>query len=80
MISPKYEGHRSPAGHLLLPNETCCTGIELHLIEFLTRGVPWELPKKTHTVTKKVGCYPKALRAKPTSDDHIFTSRRAWRS
>lgn len=38
-------GGRAPIGHLLSPNEVSSAEIELHLIERLAKGVPWETLK-----------------------------------
>lgn len=42
----KYFGDtdRDPTVHLLTPNEPSSTTIGLHLIEFLVKGILWELP------------------------------------
>ena len=38
------EENRAPTGYLLLPNEASSTGIGLHLIELLAKGISWESP------------------------------------
>ena len=60
----KIWGTQIPADHLCSSNATCCTGIGLHLIVLLSKGMQCELPK-THIVAKMVGCYPKTQTAKP---------------
>ena len=49
---PKNGGDRIPTGHLLSPNETSSTGIGLHLVEMLVKGVFWESPNNPD------GCSP----------------------
>jgi hypothetical protein len=37
-----------PSWSSLFSNETSCSGIGLHLIEFFSKGVQWELPNNPH--------------------------------
>lgn len=39
MKLPNNEENRVPTGHLMSPKEAFNTGIDLHLIELLTKGV-----------------------------------------
>lgn len=58
MTSPNKGRDRAPTSRLLLLNEAYRTGNELHLIELLVKGVPWEPPKKTQAVAKTIDCSP----------------------
>ena len=44
MKSSNNGGDSTLTGHFLSPNEASSTGNELHLIELLVKGVPWEPP------------------------------------
>ena len=53
MKLPNNEGDRGLSGHHLSPNEAFSTGNELHLIELLSKEVPWE-PLKTLMVLPRI--------------------------
>ena len=58
MKSPSNEGDGTPNEHLLSPNDASnSTGIGLHLIELLAKGVPW-VPLNNLTFVKIIGYCP----------------------
>lgn len=68
---PHKKEDRVPAGYLSSPNEVFSTGNQLHLIEFLAKGVVRE-PTKQHCRLPRlfIGCSPKGL----IVEDNTYTS------
>ena len=50
------EGERASTRHLLSPNEFSTTGIGLHLIKLLAKGIQKENPQVDQVVAKTKGC------------------------
>ena len=56
MKQPNNHGDRATAEYFLYPNETSCTGNELHIIELLTKGSHWD-QQTTQATPKDIGCF-----------------------
>lgn len=59
-------GDRGPAGQVLSPNEASSIGIELHIIELLAKGIPWESPNNPGYCFTKTDGKASLLKAIPT--------------
>ena len=63
------EGERASTRHLLSPNEFSTTGIGLHLIKLLAKGIQKENPQVDQVVAKTKGCCQQG----PTAENNTPT-------